>query len=244
MVQTVGRTEEFPQFFFDKVIDVPVAQVVQHLQRLIPMVLLTMEIPQLLFEVASSWCAGPASSTGAVVPTIAPVMKLVACCGGDFLGPVPWGAVYTWSSCILSAPQPPPRTLSLSLQNWNQNWNCLLLPPSPTRNRNQFHNSPHMRHLPFKGDFFTGTRHKSVDSVLPAKANGPAECLVTAMTQCLQMETVCQVAHWFEKRFRGESRAPEAWKILHFEFRKKPDAKLEKGLRVGPTLLWCQRFSP
>ena len=49
----------------------------------------------------------------------------------------------------------------------------------------------------------------TVDRVLPArrkmmknKANGPANCLVTAMLQCLQMDTVYEVAHWFEKRFR------------------------------------------
>ena len=40
-----------------------------------------------------------------------------------------------------------------------------------------------------------------------------------------------RVAHWFDKRFRGESRAPEAWKVLRLVFLKKPDAKLEKGLR-------------
>ena len=63
------------------------------------------------------------------------------------------------------------------------------------------------------------------------KANGPADCLVTAMLQCLPMETMYEVAHWFEKRFRGECRAPEAWKVLRLVFLKKPDAKLEKGLR-------------
>ena len=40
-----------------------------------------------------------------------------------------------------------------------------------------------------------------------------------------------EVTHWFDKRFRGECRAPEAWKILRFVFLKKPGAKLEKGLR-------------
>ena len=63
------------------------------------------------------------------------------------------------------------------------------------------------------------------------KANGPADCLVTEMLQCLPTETVYEVAHWFEKRFKGDCRAPEAWTILRLVFLKKPDAKLEKGLR-------------
>ena len=40
---------------------------------------------------------------------------------------------------------------------------------------------------------------------------------------------------WFEKRFKGESRecrAPETRQILRLVFLKKPDAKLEEGLRV------------
>ena len=47
-----------------------------------------------------------------------------------------------------------------------------------------------------------------VDRVLRArrkmlwnKANGPADCLVTEMLQCLPTETVYEVAHWFDKRF-------------------------------------------
>ena len=75
------------------------------------------------------------------------------------------------------------------------------------------------------------------------KANGPADCLVTAMMQCLQMETVYEVAHWFEKRFRGECRAPEAWKILRLVFLKKPDAKLEKLLRGFRALALLSVFS-
>ena len=63
------------------------------------------------------------------------------------------------------------------------------------------------------------------------KANGPADCLVTEMLQCLPTETVYEVAHWFEKRFKGDCRAPEAWTILRLVFLKKPDAKLEKGHR-------------
>ena len=61
------------------------------------------------------------------------------------------------------------------------------------------------------------------------KANGPADCLVTEMLQCLWMETVYEVTHWFEKRFRGECRAPEAWTLLRLVYLKKPDARLEKG---------------
>ena len=39
-----------------------------------------------------------------------------------------------------------------------------------------------------------------------------------------------RVTHWFDKRFRRECRAPEAWKVLRLVF-LKPDAKLEKGIR-------------
>ena len=52
------------------------------------------------------------------------------------------------------------------------------------------------------------------------KANGPAECLVTKMLQCLSMETVYEVAHWFEKRFKGECRVPKAWTLVRRVFSK------------------------
>ena len=68
----------------------------------------------------------------------------------------------------------------------------------------------------------------TVDRVLRArgkmmknKANGPADCLVTKMLQCLPTETVFEVAHWFGKRFQGECRAPEAWTIHRLVFLKK-----------------------
>ena len=67
--------------------------------------------------------------------------------------------------------------------------------------------------------------------MLQNKANGPADCLVTEKLQCLPTETVYEVTQWFDKRFRGECRAPEAWKILRFVCVNKPDAKLEEGLR-------------
>ena len=49
------------------------------------------------------------------------------------------------------------------------------------------------------------------------------------MLQCLPMETAHEVSHWFDKRSKGERRAPEAWKVLRLVFLQKPDAKLEKG---------------
>ena len=67
--------------------------------------------------------------------------------------------------------------------------------------------------------------------MLRNKANGPADCLVTEMLQCSPTETVYEVTHWFDKWLKGECRAPEAWKIPRLVFFKKPDAKLEKGLR-------------
>ena len=68
----------------------------------------------------------------------------------------------------------------------------------------------------------------TVDKVLRArgnmlrnKANGPADCLVAETLQCQPTETVYEVTHWFDKRFKGECRAPEAWKILRLVFLKK-----------------------
>ena len=52
-----------------------------------------------------------------------------------------------------------------------------------------------------------------------------------------------EVAHWFDKRFRGECRAPEAWTVLRFVFLKKPDAKLEKGLRGFRAIALLSVFS-
>ena len=46
------------------------------------------------------------------------------------------------------------------------------------------------------------------------KANGPADCVVSEMLQCLPVVTVYEVTHWFEKRFKGECPVPEAWNIL------------------------------
>ena len=76
----------------------------------------------------------------------------------------------------------------------------------------------------------------TVDRVLRAwgkmmknKANGPADCLVTEMLQCLPMD----------KQFKGECRVPEAWKGLRLACIKKSDAKFEKGLRgFRAIVLW------
>ena len=51
------------------------------------------------------------------------------------------------------------------------------------------------------------------------------------------------MAHWFDKRFKGECRAPEAWNILRLVFLKKPDAKLEKGLRGFRAIALLSVFS-
>ena len=64
------------------------------------------------------------------------------------------------------------------------------------------------------------------------KANGHADCCMTEMLQFLPTVTVYEVAHRFDKRLKGECRTPEAWKILRLVSLKKPDAKLEKGLRA------------
>ena len=78
--------------------------------------------------------------------------------------------------------------------------------------------------------------------MLRNKANGPADCLVTEMLPCLLTETVYEVAYWFDKRFKGECRAREAWKI-RLVFLKKPDAKLEKGLRGFRAIALLSVFS-
>ena len=65
--------------------------------------------------------------------------------------------------------------------------------------------------------------------------NGPADCLVTEM--------LYEVTHWFDKRFQGECRAPEAWIILRFVFLKKPDAKLEKAPRGIRAIALLSVFS-
>ena len=82
----------------------------------------------------------------------------------------------------------------------------------------------------------------TVDRVLRArgkmiwdKAKGPADCLETEMLQCLPMKTANEVAYWFDKRLKGECRAPEAWKTSSVGLPQKPDAKLEKG----PSWLPC-----
>ena len=52
------------------------------------------------------------------------------------------------------------------------------------------------------------------------------------MLRNLPMESVYEITQWFEKRFREERRAPESWKVLRLVFLKRPDARLEKGLRT------------
>ena len=54
--------------------------------------------------------------------------------------------------------------------------------------------------------------------LLRGKSNGPADCLVVEMLSRLPTEVIYEVTHWFQKRFA-------------LVFLKKPDARLEKGLR-------------
>ena len=72
---------------------------------------------------------------------------------------------------------------------------------------------------------------RALGKMMKHNASGPANRLFTEMLQCLPTETVYEAAYWFEKRFRGECRAPEPWTILRVVFLKTPDAKVEKGLR-------------
>ena len=68
------------------------------------------------------------------------------------------------------------------------------------------------------------------------KANGPADCRVTEMLQCLPTETVYEVSHWFDKRLKSV-------RIFRLVFLKNPDAKLEKGLRGFRAIVFLGEFS-
>ena len=65
--------------------------------------------------------------------------------------------------------------------------------------------------------------------MLPNKANGPADCLVSEMLQCLPTETVYEVAHWFDKLFRGECRARRRGKL----YASCSSKKLTPSLRIA-----------
>ena len=79
--------------------------------------------------------------------------------------------------------------------------------------------------------------------MLRGKSNGPAGCLVVEMLSRLPTEMIYKVTHWFQKRFQGNSRAPEAWRILRLVFLKKPDARLEKGLHGFRAIALLSVFS-
>ena len=59
-------------------------------------------------------------------------------------------------------------------------------------------------------------------------ANGPVDCLVTEMLQCLPTETVLEVAYWFEKRISGECRDPGACEILRLGFSRNQTPRLRR----------------
>ena len=72
----------------------------------------------------------------------------------------------------------------------------------------------------------------TVDRVLKMlrnKANGPTDCLVTEMLQCLPTETVYEVAHWFDTRFRGECRARRRGKFCAQRSSKNQTPSLKKA---------------
>ena len=58
------------------------------------------------------------------------------------------------------------------------------------------------------------------------------------------METVYEVAHWIEKRFKSKCRAPEAWKILRLVFEKTNRCQVrKKGLRGFRAIALLSVFS-
>ena len=62
--------------------------------------------------------------------------------------------------------------------------------------------------------------------------------------ECLPMETLFEVSHWFDKRFKTRMSGPEAWQVLRLVFLKKPDAKLEnQGLRGFRAITLLSLFS-
>ena len=79
--------------------------------------------------------------------------------------------------------------------------------------------------------------------MLRNKAVGPADCPVTERLRCLPTETVNEVACCFDKRFKGECWAPDAWKVLRLVLLKEPDANLEKGLRGFRAIALLSVFS-
>ena len=74
----------------------------------------------------------------------------------------------------------------------------------------------------------------TVDNVLRARGkmlrngtNGPADCLVTEMLQCLPTETIYEVAHWFDKGSKVRVAPRRRGKFYALCSPKKPDAKLQ-----------------
>ena len=69
-----------------------------------------------------------------------------------------------------------------------------------------------VRHQRFRGDSLVALQGRQIQITIDRacaqgkkmknRANGPADCQVTEMLQCLPMETVYEVAHWIEKRFK------------------------------------------
>ena len=118
-----------------------------------------------------------------------------------------------------------------------------------SQRRRQRSRSESIHHQRSRGEYAVALRGRriqiTIERILRArgkmmknKANRAADCLVTEMLQCLQTETVYEVACWFDKRLKGGT---EAWKILRLVFLKKPDSKLEKALRgfLAIPLLGC-----
>ena len=85
-------------------------------------------------------------------------------------------------------------------------------------------------------------------AMLRNKTNGPADCLVTELLRCSPTEIVYKGSSLVRQASDSKVNAelPEAWKVLRLVFLKKPDAKLEKGLRgfraialLGVFSEWC-----
>ena len=63
--------------------------------------------------------------------------------------------------------------------------------------------------------------------MMKSKATVPSDCLMTNVARTSPRNRV-RDPHWFEKRLKS---SPVAWTILRLVLLKKPDAKLEKGIR-------------
>ena len=112
-----------------------------------------------------------------------------------------------------------------------------------------------IRYQRSRGDSLTPVQGRririTVDRVLHArgkmtknKAKGPADCLLTEMLCSVCLWGLCTRSHIGSRGdSEGSAGPPEGWKVLRLVFLKKPEAKLEKGLRGFRAIALLSVFS-